>query len=123
MAWINVFEQRTQSGDSYLVDWTITQSSGIPLELFVWGIDPDAYSHVAVVDDIDRFPTTRVEAMATGKSFYRKATAHFEAPNARAFELALGGVQQRLRDVVEAWPGATLVIVPGSDTYVIGEGA
>lgn len=63
-----------EAGPAYRTLDTVTASSGIDPEVFVFRVDNDAFEHVASVFDMDNLPNTKLQAVADGKDWYRLAT-------------------------------------------------
>jgi hypothetical protein len=59
----------------YRVANQITAATDITLALFVNDVDPDDYSHIASLYDLDAYPEDRTEAIARGLDYYRRADA------------------------------------------------
>lgn len=63
-----------QAGPTYRTLDTVTASSGIAPEVFVFRVDGDVFEHVATVHDMANLPNTRAQAVIDGKDWYRLAT-------------------------------------------------
>jgi hypothetical protein len=77
---ITLIQKNTTKNDAsgvpeYTSDNEVTASIGIPLQLFVFKVSDDSFSHVAMVFDLEEFPADKAQAESDGKAFYRKATA------------------------------------------------
>ena len=53
----------------------IIATEGVPLALFVNKVEPDAYSHIATVTDIQNYPDDRDTAINLGLDYYRRPDA------------------------------------------------
>jgi len=53
----------------------VIATEGVPLALFVNKVEPDAYSHIATVTDIQNYPDDRDTAINLGLDYYRRPDA------------------------------------------------
>jgi hypothetical protein len=119
-AWVQVAERRYMDGDRYVASFEVRAAYGVPKEVFVVAYSDDAYSHVATVDDVRRWPDSREAARDGDARFYRTASC------ARAFatrELLAGfidHVQTRVRELADAWDTGVDLDLPGESVYVLG---
>lgn len=119
-AWVQVAERRYMDGDRYAASFEVRAAYGVPKEVFVVAYSDDAYSHVATVDDVRRWPDTREAARDGVARFYRTASC------ARAFatrELLAGfidHVRARVRELTDAWDTGADLDLPGESVYVLG---
>ena len=63
------------AGDAYRVLAEIVATEGVPLTLFVNTVEPDAYSHIATMTDLQSWPESREEAINLGLDYYRRLDA------------------------------------------------
>lgn len=92
----------------YQVENAIVASDGITLACFVFAVDTDLFHHPATVRDLDVFPESKSEALASGLEYYRQSTAtkkYFTLSEAidgaqviRSRLSALPGEQERVQD-------------------------
>ena len=60
-------------GGGSVVD-TVTASTAIPPELFVFLTADDLFSRIASIADINTWPNSKPAAVSAGKAYYRSAT-------------------------------------------------
>lgn len=64
--------QSVETGPKYRSDTTVTASTGIAQELFVFQTADDEFTHVASVWDVDNIPATKATAISLGSDYYRE---------------------------------------------------
>jgi len=67
-------------GGEYQILSEVTAATGLDIEVFVYSATTDLYSHMAMIDDMDDYPTTKT----VGVAYYRQASATqlFDTPTA-----------------------------------------
>jgi hypothetical protein len=105
----------------YRVNNTVVATEGLPLQLFVNRVEPDAYSHIATVTDIQDYPADRNEAINAGLDFYRRPDAtktYSQVGDANHFAHV---VREQLTYLVSAYSSVEAEFA-GQDTFVISDG-
>lgn len=103
---------------SYAVSFEITASEGIPLALFVYSTETQAYEHPATINALESYPDTYEEAVALGIDYYRQASV------TRSYTLLTDAInfsnvtRSRLQTIVTALPLAQTSF-EGSQTYTL----
>ena len=59
----------------YRVSNEVVATEGLPLQLFVNRVEPDTYSHIATVTDLNNYPDDRNIAINLGLDYYRRPDA------------------------------------------------
>lgn len=95
---------------SYRVSAEIVLTSGIPTELFVYGVTDDEFDHVATVFDLETYPTNKVDAIDDGLFFYRVKKMSKDFADKSTAGLVAEHTQLRLQRVNKDWQG----LQPGS---------
>ena len=98
-------EQVTETAHVYTVAIVISRAVNIPLEMFVYRVDDDTYSHIATTYDLRLYPTTSADAVEEQSGFYRKATVERSFDNRLMAENFIDAVRARLRATNAAWNG------------------
>lgn len=83
----------------YQITDTVTAATNISTSVFVYRVDTSAYDHVASVQDMNLYPTTRAQAVTDGKEFYRQTSlisAFASIATATSFALELRSSLQLL---------------------------
>lgn len=119
-SWVRVEERRTEESGGYGVSFEVTVSYGVPKALFVFRYEDDAFSHVATVDDVERWPDSREAARAGAMRFYRGTLARRVLSTRERLAALVDHVRQRLTEVTNAWDGTSVLAVPGESVYVLG---
>lgn len=124
MSWISVTQsQTTQIGTypeltTYTVHTTVTEAQGIEPELFVLYVDNDQFCNVALIRDLQTWPTDKAEARAQSLPFYRVrefSRVFTDRTKAAAFS---SDVQRRLRFINRDWGGDSTVPFGGDMAFV-----
>lgn len=107
MSWIQLISRQTvrtlDTTVEYVVQLEIVAARGIERELFVRRRDDGAFSHVATVFDLEKFPNDRARAEADGVDFYRNTTVEYVGAAAGPVLEAAADAQLRLRAVNNIW--------------------
>lgn len=120
MSWIQV--QQTQQFDAearkYDLTVVVSQSSGVPRELFVVGVSDDAYSHVAAFEDLTLYPAGKPGAMAAESDFYRDSCVVLRFDSAATAAAVSTAMLGRLKRVNTDWAAAQDAPFGGIETFI-----
>jgi len=119
-AWVQVAERRYMEGDRYAATFSALAAYGVPKEVFVLSYADDAYSHVATVDDVRRWPDTREAAAEGDGRFYRAASCARSFATRELLSGFIDHVRARVRELADAWDVGVDLDLPGESVYVLG---
>jgi hypothetical protein len=108
-----------QGGGSvkYRVANQITGAEGVTLALFVNDVDPDDYSRIASLYDLNAYPESRNEAINLGLDYYRRpdATQDYDSLEdalhfAAVVKQQLGYLAMTVAEAQDAFPGSETTV-------------
>jgi len=68
-AWISLVKKQIELVDRFVLEMEITNSGFIEKELFMFRVDTDTFSHVAIVKELKEYPVVKQNEL----NFYRQA--------------------------------------------------
>lgn len=111
-------QARTNPSDGvYQVTDTVTASTGIPPEVFVFKVADSTFDHVATVLDVVTYPNSLVAASAAGQPFYRLATVTRTFPLVNQAQDFAASLVSRMKTLASQYELVVTVFV-GTDTGV-----
>lgn len=111
-------DRTVEAGPLYRVLDTVTASSGIQPEVFVFLVVDDSFEHVATVDNMVNLENTKGAAITAGDDAYRGNVVqrdHESLQDAEEFGITL---TERMQALVREYDAAITVFV-GSDVAVV----
>lgn len=81
----------------------IIAADGIELQLFVYEVETDVFSHVATPRDIDQFPNNKADALAEGTTHYRGLSVMKDFERLDVAEDFIAAVQSRIQWLANAY--------------------
>ena len=106
-----------ETGGYQVVD-TVTASTNIPLEPFVFTVSTELFNRVATVYDMDTYPNTRAAAVTAGLDYYRLAEVTALWPDLDEAREFADGLAERLKSLVVEY-AAAIVLFEGTTTTTV----
>lgn len=75
----------------------IVAAEGVELQLFVYTVEPDVFSHVATPYDLEQYPDNKADAISEGLTHYRRVDATKTFERLDVAEDFISGMQSRVR--------------------------
>jgi len=104
---------------SYQVECEIIASEGIGLQLFVYKVEDDTYSHIATPYDMEAYPTSKAQALTEGLDYYRQSSASQTNDRITDAEYFASVVYSRLSALANAQERVIESFITGTAEYTV----